>query len=506
VYLTQGLHRSVQSAPDAIATISGARIRTFAEHVERVSRLAAALQHLGVAPNDRVAILALNSDRYAEYLSAVPWADAVLAPINTRWSAQEVSYALNDSDTRILLVDDAFTAIAADACVTSPGVESVVHCGDGPTPPQMLNYEQLIAQHTPVGDPRRSGHKLAGLFYTGGTTGFPKGVMLSHTNLVTSALGAVASGNLVQQDSVLLHAAPMFHLADLSAWLGQCMLGGTHVFIPAFEPTSVFRAIETHRVTDVVLVPTMIQMLVDHPDVGGYDLGSLQRILYGGSPISEGVLNRTMSRFPDVALTQAYGMTELAAVATLLGPANHHGDRLRSAGAVAPHAEVRVIDAAGVELTPGHVGEICVRGGNVMRGYWNKPEETRAALIDGWMHTGDAGYFDDRGYLFVVDRIKDMIVTGGENVYAAEVENVLSRHPAVAAVAVIGIPSDKWGESVHACVVSTPGSAATAEELRDYVRGRIAAYKSPRTIDFVDGLPMSGAGKVLKRQLRELYH
>lgn len=504
MYLTQGLHRAVQATPNKPATVCGDRVRTFAEHGERIARFAGALQALPVAAGQRVAILSLNSDRYAEYLLAVPWSGAAVNPVNIRWSPVEIAYSLNDSDTHVLLIDDAFAPMAPALRAQCPGLTTLIHCGDGPTPEGMLSYEQLIADTAPVSDALRSGDDLAGVFYTGGTTGFPKGVMLSHTNLVTSALGTVASGELLGPGAVFLHAAPMFHLADLAAWAGQVMLGGTHVTVPFFEPTAVLAAVAAHRVTDVLLVPTMIQVLVDHPEVANYDLSSMTRILYGGSVISEGVLTRALALFPGIRMTQAYGMTELAPVATLLLPDDHHGKYLRSGGRAALHAQVQVLDEDGNEVPTGTVGEICVRGANVMLGYWNQPEETAAAVRDGWMHTGDGGYVDEDGFVFIVDRIKDMIITGGENVYSAEVESALSKHPAVAACAVIGLPSDKWGESVHAVVVLAPDASASAEELTTHCKALIAGYKVPRSVSFVDALPMSGAGKVLKRELREI--
>lgn len=505
MYLTQGLHRSVRNTPDAVATVFGDRVRSFREHGDRVARFAGALQGLGVGPGDRVAMLSLNSDRYAEYLLAVPWADAVLNPVNIRWSPAEIAYSINDSDTRVLLVDDAFAPMVPTLHAQCERLTTVVHCGDGPTPEGMLAYEDLLAGNSPIEDARRSGDALAGLFYTGGTTGFPKGVMLSHTNLVTSAFGAVASGALLSSGAVLLHAAPMFHLADLAAWCGQVMVGGRHVMVPFFDPKVVCEAVQAHEVTDVLLVPTMIQMLVDFPEVSSYDLSSLDHILYGGSVISEGVLQRTMALLPDVRLAQAYGMTELAPLATLLLPEDHHGPYLRAAGRAAVNAEVQVRDPFGAVCPPGVVGEVCVRGGNVMQGYWNRPEETSAAIRNGWMHTGDGGYMDEDGYLFVVDRIKDMIISGGENVYSAEVESALSQHPAVLQSAVIGLPDDEWGERVHAVVVQAPGADLTAEELREFTKGLIAGYKAPRSVDFVSELPISGAGKILKRELRLQY-
>jgi acyl-CoA synthetase (AMP-forming)/AMP-acid ligase II len=298
----------------------------------------------------------------------------------------------------------------------------------------------------------------------------------------------------------------MFHLAALASCLAQTIAGGTHVIVGAFDPEAVLRTIEERDVTHSLLVPTMIQMLLAHPGFADHDLSSLRRVVYGGSPITLGVLERAQELLPGVALSQAYGMTELAPVATLLGSADHAAKRkLTSGGRPAPHVEIRIAGADDEPLAPGEVGEILVRGPNLMSGYWERPEETREALRGGWMHTGDGGYLDEDGYLFVVDRIKDMIVTGGENVYSAEVETALSLHPAVAACAIIGVPDDRWGERVHAVVVLTADADPTSDELRAHVRERIAGYKVPRTIDFADALPLSAAGKVLKRELREAY-
>lgn len=505
MYLTQGLHRSLQANPHKVATIHGERTRTFAEQGDRVARLAGGLRGLGIAEGDVVAILSLNSDRYVEYYSAVPWANAVLNPINIRWSPAEICYSLNDSGTTALLIDDAFAPMAPAIQANCPSVKTLIHCGDGPTPEGMVSYEQLVADHEPIADVRRSDEQLAGLFYTGGTTGFPKGVMLSHRNLLTSALGAVASGYLLNRDSTYLHAAPMFHLADLAGNLGANLLGCTHVTIPFFEPKNVLVTIEKHKITDVLMVPTMIQMVVDHPDAKDHDLSSLGRLMYGGSVISEGVLLRTKALLPELRLTQAYGMTELAPVATLLGPDDHVDGLLAAAGQAAPHTEVRILDEDGNQVPTGTVGEICVLGANVMLGYWNKPEETAAVLKDGWMHTGDGGYIDENGFVFVVDRIKDMIITGGENVYSAEVEGAISKFPGVLQSAVIGLPSAQWGETVHACVVKAPDADFTADDLIAHCKELIASYKVPRSVDFLAELPINGAGKILKRDLRATY-
>lgn len=510
MYLTQALHRAVQQHPDRTATVFGGRRQTFRTFADRVARLAGALQTLGLQPGDRVAVLALNGDRYLELQMAVPWAGGVLNPCNTRWSAAEILYSLDDSGSTVLLVDDHFSALAAGFRSQASSLREIIHCGDGAIPAGMHGYEALIAAAAPVDDALRRGEDLAGIFYTGGTTGFPKGVMLSHGNLCSAALALRAEG-IAAPDGVYLHAASMFHLADMGMANAHWIEGNTHVLLPAFHPEAVLDAIARERVSHVLLVPTMIQMLVDHPAIGQpRDLSSLRSIIYGASPIAEAVLARAMAALPGVGFVQAYGMTELAPLATR-NPAYFHTvegrrhGKLRSAGRAGFCTEVRIVDGGGRELPRGTVGEVAVRGPNVMQGYWKKPEQTAQAIRDGWMHTGDGAWMDEDGFIFVVDRLKDMIISGGENVYSGEVENALAQHPAVQACAVIGIPSAQWGEAVHAVVVLKPGLDAAPDALIAHCRNLIAGYKCPHSVDFIDALPLSGAGKVLKTSLRAPY-
>jgi acyl-CoA synthetase (AMP-forming)/AMP-acid ligase II len=505
VYLTQGLHRHVQQRPDEIATVCAGRTRTHAESVGRIARLAAGLQQLGIRDGERAAILSLNSDRYHEFLAATLWAGGVVVPVNIRWSVPEIADSLAEVDARVLVVDDVFAGCVEGIRAGHPWLRHVVHGGDGPTPDGMLAFEQLVEAHEPVEDARRGGDQLAGVFCTGGTTGRSKGVMLSHDNLLTSAMGVFATDH-APPDRVLLHAAPMFHAAAFSGWVGNGVVGGAQVIIPVFDPVAVLTAVQEHGVTDVLLVPTMIQLVVDSPRVDEFDLTSVRKVMYGASPMSDALLGRTMKALPNARFLQVYGMTELAPAATVLRPDDHEDPRhRRSVGRAAPHTEVRVVGSDDVELPRREVGEVVVRGGHVMLGYWNRPEETAEALRGGWMHTGDAGWMDDEGYVYLTDRLKDMIISGGENVYSVEVESVLAQHPAVATCAVIGVPDDTWGERVHAVVVPAAGAAVTLEELRTFCTDRIAGYKVPRSMDVVDALPLSPVGKVLKRELRKPY-
>jgi long-chain acyl-CoA synthetase len=507
MYLTQGLHRSLRSQPGHIATIFGERQRTYREFADRVARLAGALQALGMEAGGRVGMLALNSDRYLEFFYGSAWGGGAVNPINIRWTAAEIAFSLDDCDTRILLVDDQFKHLADALRQRSKRLRTLVYAGDGPTPEGMLNYEQLLVQGAPIEDTYRTGTDLAAVMYTGGTTGFPKGVMLSHSNLVTNSLAALAVG-LTRAESRALLIAPLFHVAVGALMHAQVIAGGTCVIAPMFTPIATLQAIQKHRITHLLLVPTMIQLATDCAQADEYDVGSLRVLAYGGSVISEPVLRRAMERFPNAEFYQAYGMTELSPCATYLEPRDHReeggkSDLLRSAGRASFATEVRVVDDRDVEVPRGTVGEVAVRGATVMLGYWNRPDETTSAMRGGWMHTGDGGYMDEAGYLYIVDRMKDMIISGGENVYSAEVENSLAMHPAVAICAVIGIPSDEWGETVHAVVVLKPGAAATGEELSAHCRTLIAGFKCPRSIEFRDALPMTGAGKVQKTELRK---
>ncbi len=504
--ITHGLRRALQINPDGPATVFGNRRRKWREIGERVPRLAAGLHALGVHAGERVAVLSLNSDRYLELYLATAWAGAVIVPLNIRWSRAENEDAMRDCRANLLFVDKAFASMGVALAEALPHLK-LIYADDGDAPAAMESYEALLARSEPVADAMRKGGDLAGIFYTGGTTGRSKGVMLSHGNLMVNALNALGEG-LFSGAAIYLHAAPMFHLANGAAMFSLLLSGGANVIVQGFTPEGVMAAVQNERVSDVLLVPTMIQMLVDHPALSAYDVSSLKNIVYGASPISEALLDRATAALPNAQFTQAYGMTELSPIATLLHWQEHIGDgrargRHRAAGRAALGCEVRVVDASDKPVPRGTVGEIVARGDNVMMGYWQRPEETAAAIVDGWMHTGDGGYMDEDGFIYVVDRVKDMIISGGENIYSVEVENAITRHPAVAQCAVIGIPDERWGERVHAIVVTRSGANVSADELMDFCKTLIAGYKCPRSIDVSENpLPLSGAGKVLKRELR----
>jgi long-chain acyl-CoA synthetase len=510
LYLTQAIHRAAATTPSAVATTCAGRNRSWTEVKERVARLAGALQALGVGTGDRVAILAMNSDRYFETYFAVPWAGAVIVPMNIRWSVAEHVYSIEDSGATILIVDDVFLPTGLAVRKECSGIRHVIYAGDGPVPEGLLGYEALVSEAAPAPDAGRNGNDLAGIFYTGGTTGFPKGVMLSHQSLWTSSL-SIGAGIGLTPSVRYIHAAPMFHLADGGMTYAATIYGGSHVFLPSFDASAFIALVESERVTHALLVPTMIRLLLDCPDLASRDISSFERLVYGASPMAESLLRTAMELLPSVGFVQAYGQTELSPLATVLGSEWHvlegpKAGKLRSAGRPGLCVEIRIVGADGGEVPRGSVGEVCVRGPNAMLGYWNQPEQTAATLVDGWVHTGDGGYLDEDGFLYIVDRIKDMIVSGGENVFSAEVENALMQHPAVSECAVIGVPDEKWGERVHAIVVPKEGHAVTADDIVAHCKALIAGYKCPRSVDVrSEPLPKSGAGKILKVDLRKPY-
>ena len=508
--VTQALSRNIQQQPERIATIFGERKRTWREHGERVQRLAGGLRQIGLKENDRVGVIGLNSDFQLELFYATPWAGGVIVPINHRWAAPEIAYALNDSETRILFIDETFSELAG-ALPALVDHELTIVSIDG-TPPAGVTHtlEGLIEQNEPIDECERDSDDLSGIFYTGGTTGRSKGVMLSHANHVSNSLQLAATGGL-SKDSIYLHAAPMFHIADGLYIYMLTQLGGQHVIIPRFEPEACAKALEAYRINVTILVPTMIQMLLDYPGLKDCDLSELATLYYGASPMPEATLLRLFEMLPQTGPIQLYGQTESAPLLTYMSSIYHttegpYAGKLRSAGCALPCVELKIVDDNDQELPRGEVGEIICRAPNVMQGYWKMPEQTAKTLKNGWLHTGDAAYMDDDGYIYISDRLKDMIISGGENVYSTEVENAVYQHPAVAQCAVIGVPDDKWGERVHAIVVKKEGADCTAEDIMKHCRELIADFKCPRSVDFhAEPLPLSGAGKILKTELRKPY-
>jgi long-chain acyl-CoA synthetase len=506
MYLTQVLRRAAQIRPRAKAVVDGDRQWTWSEVLERVARTAGMLRQLGLEAGDRAAVLSLNNAQYFKLLFAVPWAGGSVVPLNTRLAAGEIDYILKDSGARFLFVDKTFAPMLPSLTAVK-GMQAVIQFdaereGDG-----ILPFEPMMLSSAQVEDALRGGSDLAGIYYTGGTTGLPKGVMLSHGNLIANAMNVLIALSY-DRDTNYLHAPPMFHLADGCSTFGVTMQGGSHVFMPRFDALHFLELVQREKVTDVTLVPTMINMFLNHPRFAEFDLSSFKRIYFGAAPMPDGLLRRALATMPNVKFQQAWGMTELSPIATTMdarfsvldGP---NAGKLRSCGQAVATVDVRIVDANDNEVPRGEVGEVVVRGPTVMQGYWNQPEATAAALRGGWMHSGDAGVMDEDGFLYIVDRLKDMIVTGAENVYSAEVENAISLMPEVAEVAVIGIPDDTWGETVHAIVVPRSGCEVTAEAVIAHCRNHIAGYKTPRSVEIrPTPLPLSAAGKILKTELR----
>ena len=506
--LTQALTRAVQTRHRYIATIYNDRERTWAQVGERVPRLAAGLRALGLNPGERLAVLAWNSDNYIELFFAAAWANLVIVPLNTRWSVAENVYSLTDADCAGLVVDDHFAQLVHDLLQGHP-MAHVVHMGDEPTPAGMRGYEDLITASEPMADECGSDDDLCGIYYTGGTTGAPKGVMLSHKNFMAASINWIATLHFSDQTRYM-HSAGLFHLAGTSPAFALTLAGGTHVCLPKFDAKIAFEAIQKHKVNYVLLVPTMINMMLNHPDFGRYDLSSVRYCEYGASPIPDSVLEAAIKKLPTWEFIQGYGMTETAALTVSLPWRYHfdgdHGPHKRKAtGRASYGVDVKIVDAEGNEVPRGVPGEIAVRGAQVMLGYWNKPKETAAVIRNGWMHTGDGAWMDDEGFIYIVDRVKDMIISGGENVYSREVENAVHSHPAVRECAVIGVPDEKWGEAVMAVITLKENHSVTPEEIIAHCRNLIANYKCPRYVEIRDELPMSGAGKIMKNVLRKPY-
>jgi len=420
---------------------------------------------------------------------------------------------LNDCTAEMLFIDDTFLKLAPVFKNAVKSLKTIVYIGDGVKVPEGCDYayESLIDRKVlPAPAAEVGGDDVYGLFYTGGTTGKSKGVMLSHTGIMANAYSILYCLQY-QVESRYLHCAPMFHAADCASTFAVTMTGSKHVFMPKFTPTDTLKMLSDRKITHSLLVPTMFAMVLQVPNVKEYDVSSCECFLYGASPMPSKVLQTAMEVFSNASFVQGYGMTECSPVITLLNQSEHRkgkdNPRLKSVGRAVPHAELKIVDEKDQDLGIGKVGELCVRGPHVMKGYYKMPERTAEALKNGWMHTGDGALIDDCGFVFIKDRIKDMIVTGGENVYSAEVEDILSKCPGIAMCAVIGIPHDSLVESVCAIIVphnTDEGKALTTEIVTSFCKeSTLAGYKRPREIIIrKEPLPLSGAGKVLKTELR----
>lgn len=509
------LERATKTNADGVATIdlgTGER-RTWAETARRVEGLATALESHGIDRGDRVGILSLNSARHLELWFAIPAAGLVMNDLNYRLAPEELRFICDDCQVRVLFVDDANLDVGRQLVDLCQNLETLVWMGVGADAPDGTIAYDTLAETEPVELPTPEPDDLAAIFYTGGTTGLPKGAMLTHRNLTANAMHMVAMAQLTWRDRYL-HAAPQFHLADGAVTFALTWAAGSHVFVPSFEPGAVIDAIAREKATVTLLVPTMISMVLAHGGLAAADISALRLLIYGASPMPAAVQRQALDAF-GCDFAQAYGMTECSPLVTWHGGHEHAlglageepwAARLASAGVpvIGVRAEVRT--AAGEPAPTGEPGEIWIQGPNVMTGYWNRPDETAHALDGGWYRSGDVAWADEAGYLYIVDRAKDMIISGGENIYTTEVEDAVYKHPSVLEAAVFGIPDDKFGETVHAEVVVHEGADLSEAELVSHCRDLIAGYKLPRSValrDANDPLPKSGAGKILKRDLRE---
>ena len=500
--LYQLLQDAVKNHPHRLAVIDGHRRLTYAQVGQRVRALAAYLAGRGLGKGDRVALLDNNSLPFYEGYFAAAAVGVVLCPVNTRLSPAEVRFILEDSDPKLVLCRDEYSELIAGF-----SSENILWMGG--------QYEAAVQEYRGFIGEELNDASLAHLYYTSGTTGRPKGVMLTHGNVQAHAEAAVEELSITAEDR-WAHIAPMFHLADAWATFAVTLAGGRHVMLPAFEAEAALGLIQAEGVTLSNLVPTMLNLMLKHPDRRRFPCPSLRLLLSGGAPISPDLVRRIMDQFQGAEYVQTYGLTETAPYLTLsklnpeqraLPPEQQLALRARTGRAFAAVA-LRVVDEQGapVPADDAAVGEIQARGPTVTPGYWRRPEETRAAFADGrWLRTGDLATVDSHGFLNIVDRCKDMILSGGENVFSIEVENALYASPAVLEAAVFGLPDETWGERVCAAVVLRPGREAGAEVLRELCRRCLARYKVPREIFFLEELPKTGSGKITKRRLREMF-
>jgi len=511
------LKKAVEFYPDKTAVIDGERSFTYAQVGARTAALARFFQARGIEPADRISVLEVNSHAYLETYYAAAGIGAILNPLNYRLAPKEIAYILRDSGSRWLLVNTQFASQVQGLIEEDTPLEGIIWIGGQQTLPGPMachDYETAIETHTGPFDPVPTRQDdVAHLYYTSGTTGRPKGVMLTHKNVCLHALGTIAELKLVDSD-IWAHIAPMFHLADAWATFAFTWVGACHVMVGQFEPETVMSTIETEHITLSNLIPTMLNLMIKHPRIGEFDFSSLRVILSGGAPIAPQVVRSIMESF-GCDYIQTYGMTETSPYLTFSILKQHlqelsAEDQLKfksKTGRPFMGVELKVVDENANSVPPDEqqVGEIWVRGDTVTTGYWNLPDETARAFTDGWLRTGDLAVVDTEGYVNIVDRKKDMIVTGGENVYSTEVENVLYMHPQVLEAAVFGVPDDKWGEAVTAAVVLKPDESAGEAEIIEFCKQYQASYKTPKSIIFLDELPKTGSGKITKKVLRDPY-
>ena len=477
---------------------------TFGQLDQRANQVANGLVSLGVEPGDRVAYLGKNMAVYYEMLFGCAKSRAAMTGINNRLAPPEMKFILSDSGAKVLFVSAEFYDAAKKIVPECPELKQVIaidgEAGDWPAYAAWRDSQNADAPGI-VPQPDDDVIQL----YTSGTTGLPKGVMLTNAGYrsVFEEAGKLA-WSAYEEDEVIMNAMPLFHVAGCNIGILATAQGAKTLVLREIDPTVILDLVEEHKVNHTFWVPAVILMLSQMPGVDDRDFSNLKTISYGASPIAEDLLKRAVDLF-GAQFTQLYGLTETAGLGTYLPPEAHDAawGKLRSCGVPYPTAVVRVVDGDGNALPTGEVGEIVIKGGFVMKGYWNRPEASEEALAGGFFHTGDAGYFDEDGFLYIHDRIKDMIVSGGENVYPAEVENAVFGHLDVADVAVIGIPSEKWGEEVKAIVVLKEGSSAKAEDIIAWTKEKIASYKCPKSVDFASALPRNPSGKILRKDLRE---
>jgi acyl-CoA synthetase (AMP-forming)/AMP-acid ligase II len=503
------LAHAAERDPAKPAFVWGSNVISYGQANARSDSVAGALQRFGLAKGERVGVLMPNCPQLLESMFATWKAGGCVVPLNARFRREEIIYHLADARARAVIFGEQYRDVVAALSDRVPAVERFICVGE-PLAGQ-LAYEELAAGDLgPLRDGDVADEDLAWLFYTSGTTGRPKGAMLTYGNLTFVSVAWVADLMPLQPEDVGLHAAPLTHGAGFHA-LALTMKGATQVLLrPAqFDPENFCATVQRHRITNAWLVPTQIKMLLNYADLGKWDLSSLRWIVYGGSPMYVEDLKQALHRIGPV-FVQIYGQGETPMTATYLRREDHVAEgaraaRLASCGRPRSGLEVRVLDEQDRELRRGQTGQICVNGASVMAGYWERPEATAETLRGGWLHTGDIGYMDSHGYVFILDRTKDMIISGGANIYPREVEEVLIQHPAVSEACVVGVPHEIWGEAVKAIVVLQPDAAATGEALTQFVGQRLADYKKPKSVDFVAELPKNAYGKVLRRELKARY-